>query len=64
MTTWKPNTCDCSFTIDFSQNENGVIVGCSKGTQHGHNLMTDAEAYADAIAICVAAQPPPEEPVE
>lgn len=58
MTNWKPSVCDCFFTLD-----DGVVVGCSKGTQFDHHLLSDQAAYEAAIALS-AAQPRPFMPVK
>lgn len=50
MTNWGPSICDCVFSID-----NGIIVGASKGVQHDHHLMTDQEAYNDAVQRSIQA---------
>lgn len=58
MITWKPNTCDCSFTLN-----NGSLVGCSKGTMFDHHLMSDQDAY-DAAVLLSASQPPSFAPIK
>lgn len=54
MTNWHPNTCDCTFTF----NPDGTLYGASKGSQFGHDLLSDAAAL-QAVKDQQAAIPAP-----